>query len=363
MKQDIFNCISIVNVKNKLNLQEIYSRGNIICVKCPFCFSNKGTMLLNTSNNSYICKNCEERGYSISLYAKCKYISNKSAYKILIQSKADLKNNAINTIITNTKKNDEELDLVYQEFLNMLNLKPEHTMRLLKYGFDIKKIEEIGFKSIPTKEQEKERICKLLIDNGLDLRGIPGFYQNNRFRWTFKSHDGIFVPVINNCKIIGLRIHLDKKYDMETTDIWFSSNQNNNGTNANNNIMILLPEEKRLQIMNDEKKENDIVVTSEMLLAYKFHINYKNKIIVGVPNMITNSEIKKLDKIKNINTVHVVMDKHTVLHNSESLMSILINKYGKEKVELDISLKDCEIPENLESKLADNLERYNQNIA
>lgn len=363
MKQDVFNCISIVNVKNKLNLHEIYSKGNIICVKCPFCFSGKGTMLLNVSNNSYICKNCEERGYSISLYAKCKYISNKEAYKVLLQSKPDMQNNIINTRVTNPKKNDEELDLVYQEFLQMLQLKPEHTMKLLRLGFDIDDIEEIGFRSIPTNENEKERICQSLIDNGLELKGTPGFFQNNKFRWTFKSHKGIFVPVINNCKIIGLRIHLDEKYDMETTDIWFSSGQNNNGTKANNNIMILLPKENRLQIMNDEKRKKEIIIVSEMIFAYKIHIKYQNKIIIGVPNMITNSEIKKLDKIRNVSTIHVVMDKHTVLHNSKSLMSSLINKYGKENVELRVSLNVCEIPEELDAKLSDNLERYNQNIA
>ena len=103
-------------------------------------------MLLNASNNSYICKNCEERGYSISLYAKCKYITNKKAYKELLQSKPDMNSN-INTIITNPKKNDEELDLVYQEFLEKLQLNPEHTMKLLKLGFDIEDIEVIIYPS------------------------------------------------------------------------------------------------------------------------------------------------------------------------------------------------------------------------
>ncbi len=363
MNQDVFNCISIVNVKNKLNLQEIYSKGNIICVKCPFCFSDKSRMILDTSNNSYICKNCEARGYSVGLYAKCKYISNKDAYKALIQSKPNIKSNIMNTIITNTKRNEEDLDLVYHEFLQLLQLKPEHTMKLLKLGFDIEEIECIGFKSIPTKEQDKEKICQCLIDKGLDLKGIPGFFQNNKFRWTFKSHNGIFIPVINNCKIIGLRIYLDTKYQQETSNIWFSSNFENNGTKANNNIMILLPQKDRLQIMNDNTKENDIIIASEMMLAYKLQIKYQNKIIIGAPNIITNNEIKKLDKIKNITRIYVVMDMYTIHHNSGCLMSNLINKYGEEKIDLDVSLNDCEIPESLEIKLESNTKKYNQNIA
>ena len=48
---DIYNCLSIVNVKNKLGLQEIHSLGNIIYVRCPFCNSTNGAMKLNTLNN------------------------------------------------------------------------------------------------------------------------------------------------------------------------------------------------------------------------------------------------------------------------------------------------------------------------
>ena len=107
-------------------------------------------MRLNTNNNSYICKECEARGYSIGLYARNKYITNKEAYKKLISEKADMRNNLINSIITNTKKNDEELNVVYQAFLEKLSLSSEHIMKLLNYGFTMEEIEKIGFKTIPT---------------------------------------------------------------------------------------------------------------------------------------------------------------------------------------------------------------------
>lgn len=42
------------------------------------------------------------------------------------------------------------------------------------------------------------------------------------------------------------------------------------------------------------------------------------------------------------------MDSHTILHHSESLLCALIEKYGENKVELNISIKDCEIPNSLE---------------
>ena len=108
-QQEILKRISIINVKNKLGLEELFSKKDIIYVKCPFCYSKNGAMKLNIANNSYICKDCEARGYSVGLYAKYKYISNKEAYNRLINSEADISNNLTSSIITNSKKNAEEL--------------------------------------------------------------------------------------------------------------------------------------------------------------------------------------------------------------------------------------------------------------
>lgn len=279
-QQEILNRTSIINVKNKLGLEEIYSKKDIIYVKCPFCYSDIGTMKLNISNNSYICKKCEARGYSIGLYAKNKYISNKEAYQRLINEKADISNNLITSIITNVRKNKEELDIDYQAFLGKLSLSSDHTMKLLRYGFTMEEIEKIGFKTIPMQENQKIEICRQLQEEGIDLSGIPGFFKDKKFRWNFKSHKGIFIPIIDNCKIVALRIHLDTVYSIDTTDIWFSSSQENEGTKVNNNIMILFPENNKIQLMNNVKEKRDIIVASEMILAYKIANTYKESIIV-----------------------------------------------------------------------------------
>lgn len=342
-EQEVFDCISIINVKNKLNLHEIYSLGDTIYVRCPFCCSNKGSMILKTSNNSYICKECEERGYSIGLYAKCNHISNDIAYKELINTKPDLKSN-FRSIITNNKKSNEELDYVYNAFLQELSLKPEHTMQLLKIGFSMEDIENIGFKSIPIKEKDKIQICKKLIESGYELKGTPGFYQDKHFNWNFKSHKGVFVPIINNCHIVALRIHLDNPYNSDTTDIWFSSSKKNNGTMANNNIMVLIPKQNQLQIINDTKKAKDIIIASEMILAYKIQSIYKDKIVIGIPNVIPKDELKRLNTIKCINNIYLVMDAHTILHNSNTLLSSLESRFSEDKIVVGFSIKDCEIP-------------------
>lgn len=279
-QQEILNRTSIINVKNKLGLKEIYSKKDIIYVKCPFCSSEKGTMRLNISNNSYICKQCEARGYSIGLYAKNKYISNREAYQRLINEEADISNNLMTSIITNVRKNKEELDIAYQAFLEKLSLSSDHTMKLLKYGFTMEEIEKIGFKTIPTQENKKIEICRELKEEGIDLTGTPGFYKDKKFRWNFKSHKGIFIPVLDNCKIISLRIHLDTTYSIDTTDIWFSSSQENEGTKVDNNIMILFPEGNKIQLMNNVKEKRDIIIASEMVLAYKIANIYKESIVI-----------------------------------------------------------------------------------
>ena len=153
-------------------------------------------------------------------------------------------------------------------------------MKLLKLGFTIEDIERIGFKTIPTDEKNKLVICKKLIDDGFDLDKVPGFYQDDKFRWNFNSHKGIFIPIINNCKIGSIRIHLDNMYNTDTTDIWFSSANKYNGTKTNNSIMTLLPTQNRLQVMNDKKNVNDIIIASEMLLAYKLQSKYNDKIVI-----------------------------------------------------------------------------------
>ena len=151
-QQEILEKTSIINVKNKLNLKETFSTKDTIFVKCPFC-SDNGAMKLNTTENSYICKNCGAKGYAIGLYAKNKYMTNRRAYESLLQEDADLSNNLKTAIITSTRKNDEELDIIYQSFLENLDLKSEHIMELLRYGFSMEDIERIGFKSIKKKKK------------------------------------------------------------------------------------------------------------------------------------------------------------------------------------------------------------------
>ena len=221
-------------------------------------------------------------------------------------------------------------------------------MELLRYGFSMEDIERIGFKSIPIQEKDRINICNKLIKDDFDLEGTPGFFKDRKFRWNFKAHKGILIPIKENHRIIALRIHLEDIYNTDTTDIWFSSSQDCNGSKTLNNIMFLYPEENAIQFMNNTGTK-DIIIVSEMILAYKIHLYFRNNIVIGVPNVISKKELQKLKRIQKVNDVHVVMDKHTVLHNSENLLENLYKLYPRRKIKLHFSLKDGEIPSSIEN--------------
>lgn len=357
--KDFSKHISIVNVKNKLNLNEVCSFGDTIYVNCPFCFSENGDMKLNVSNNSYVCKKCEAKGYAIGLYARLKYKSNKEAFKELISLEPEI-NFEYTPTINNNRKNEDELDIVYRELLKNLKLEDRHYKKLIAYGFTDADIKSVGFKTIPLNENKKIEICRNLIKNGYELQGIPGFYQNANFKWTFKSHSGIFIPVINNNTIIGLRIHLDKNYNANTTDIWFSSKNEYNGSKAKNEFMVLRPDGFNIQLVNNNNKQ-DVIIATEMILAHKLHSIYKNEIVVGIPNIISKSETVRLANLINIDNVYLVMDFHTMSNSAVSAIENLYDYLGKDKIINLLSFNQGEIPEAIKERF--DIGEIKQNIA
>jgi len=347
LEKDFSKNISIINVMNKLKLDKIYELGDVIYIKCPFCYSKNADMKLNINNNSYVCKNCEEKGYSIGLYAKLKFITTKEAFKELISEKPEI-DFKVNKILQNDRKSDNELHFVYSEFLKKLKLERKHFEKLISYGFSEEYIIKNKFKSVPNDESIKIKICEQLIKEGCRLQGITGFYQNSNFKWTFKSHEGIFIPVINNT-ILGLRINLDKEYNTNTSDIWFSSSNCYNGTKARNDIMVLKPKDNILELVN-QKNKKDVIVTTEMILAHKLASKYRDTIVIGIPNVISKQKVESLRKLININNIFFIMDFHTMMTSPVSALEHFYNYYDKSKILICFSMKECEIPKKIHER-------------
>lgn len=175
MDNEIYNKLSIINVKNKLNLEEKYAKGDNIYVKCPFCHEeNQSKLKLNVVNDSYYCRKCGENGYAVGLYARANYIENKVAYKRLIQQEADMTTSLVE-IKKAVRKTDEEISQVYEYLLRMLGLTKKHYQILVNLGFSREDIIKYSFKSIPQKENEKIEICNRLRKGGFELSGVPRF--------------------------------------------------------------------------------------------------------------------------------------------------------------------------------------------
>lgn len=170
--------LSIINVKNKLNLEEGYCRGNSIYVYCPFCSTkNRETanLKLNVDLDSYYCNYCGESGYAVGLYAKCNYITTKMAFKRLMQEDSDMHTN-LQYIKKAIKRSEAEISVVYEYLLKMLGLNKKHCNMLFEMGFSKEEIMQSSFRSIPQNENEKIKLCNRLINCGFKLRGVPRIF-------------------------------------------------------------------------------------------------------------------------------------------------------------------------------------------
>lgn len=156
--------------------------------------------------------------------------------------------------------------------------------------------------------------------------GCRGFYLNKQMKWTFKSHKGFFVPTMCNGEIKGLRIHLEEKYKLETTDIWFSSANEYQGTSASNNIMIFTPETERIiKVYNpNEFCGKDVVITSDILMGYRLFSRDK-KITIAIPNRITKKQGKNIINNIDINSADIYIDEHTIKYDYRPIYNNLLN--------------------------------------
>lgn len=345
---NIYECINITNVINHLNIKKTSIRGNYIYAICPFCQNSKeknGYLKINTINNIYICKKCEASGSSIDLFAKLKYVSTKEAYKMLLKEEPILDN--IPYVFNNPLKDEYYRDMVYRKLLDMQELSSKHYNKLKEMGFNDSYIEKYMFKSIENNINKKKAICKKLQESGLKLDGIPGMYQDVDFKWTYKSHKGIFIPVISNNRVHGLRILLDNNYNLDTKNIWFSSSNEYNGTKANNWPMILDTNDW-FDIYNS-KQSKSIIIATEIIIAHKL-FNNTNKTVIGVPNNIDKDIILNIIKSRNVNEVFLYADQYTILHTSCFMYENIIETLEKQnvKVHFRIALNENNLGQELE---------------
>lgn len=334
----VYDYINITNVINRLHLKKICQNGSSIYAICPFCQSkneSNGYLKLDTIKNVYICRNCGQSGSSVDLYATLHYITPKEAFQRLLQEMPVLDN--MPYIYNNPVKDEYYRDIVYRKFLELQQLKDTHLKKLREMNFCDEYINENLFKSIENNNSKKKQICKQMQEQGLRLDGVPGFYQDTDFKWTYKSHNGIFIPTILDNKIQGLRILLDTKYSLDTENIWFSSNNEYNGTKASNWPMVLKSKNINWASMYNSNSKTEIIVATEMILAHKL-FNNTNKTVIGIPNNIDKELILNIAKNMNVSKVYLFADNYTILHTSSQIYENAVEMLQKNGIEVDFRL-------------------------
>ena len=213
--------------------------------KCSFCVSKNGEM-----KNVFNCFHCGESGNMLTLYAdimgfygadRC-----KEAYQDIrkrLELNRQVTGNGYKKMTASSgmkevvpKKSPEYLDFVYRELLSLLKLQERHRQDLKRRGaadIEIKELEQKGYKSI--EPENSVSIAEKLLEKGLRLDGIPGFFRNRDGIWEaafYEGNQGYLCPVYSlDRKIAGFQIRVDNPINHRKY-IWFTSSGFSGGTSS-----------------------------------------------------------------------------------------------------------------------------------
>lgn len=181
----------------------------------------------------------------------------------------------------------EKRNAAYVEFIKMLKLEDRHREYLYSEGWNDEMIEKYHIVSLPPLDYRvysgedvscnmyRVEICQKLISKGIDLKHVPGFYINNKGKWTFAKNPGIVFPCfdidgnINQLRLrpdyneldIAYYAKLDKK---PPKYVFFSSDVEKGGAKNNVQYSIYLPDGKFTPIMYlTEGEKKGIVIASK----------------------------------------------------------------------------------------------------
>lgn len=262
----------------------------------------------------------EKVGYSTGLYAKLRNIDTRKAYRELLDREC-FSVNASNITISpiNAISDIEKRNAVYRDFLNMLKLDLKHKKYLEEQGLLKSSIESKMYKSVPQK-YIKRRLVANSLKKKYDLSGIPGFYQEEDWGWTFINAKGFFVPVFDEQnRIQALSIHLDEEFN-SATNLWFSSKDKINGTATKNYIY-------KNNITNNTET---IVLTDDLILGYLIKDTI-NAPMIAFSNIINSYQILKI--LDNTNIRNIIF---TVRNNENQNLDYIINRVFRDLIPLRI---------------------------
>ena len=181
------------DVLPRLNLSEVRRSGAHNIYLCPFCGDEKGHLYVNMDSGLWCCFLCGEKGNPLVLYAKCRNISNRQAYKELHFGQPKRTESAVPEpprLIPEAPI--EHRDAVYREFLGMLPLYRRHAVDLKRRGFTKEQVIKNLYRSLPDEREKRDEIASTLASK-YDLTGVRGFRKRNG-KWEFFYAPGYLIP-------------------------------------------------------------------------------------------------------------------------------------------------------------------------
>lgn len=203
------------DVLPRLNLAEVQRRGMHSVYLCPFCGDEKGHLYLNMNSGLWCCFLCGEKGNALTLYAKCRGISNSLAYKELhihgrSKSKPQRRREiSLPKIILAPEAPIDLRDAVYREFLSMCPLYRRHALDLIRRGFSRDQVVENLYRSLCDEKEKRNEIVSALASK-YDLTGVRGFRKKDG-KWECFYIPGYLIPFRDALgRIQALQIRTDK---------------------------------------------------------------------------------------------------------------------------------------------------------
>lgn len=210
---------------------------------CPFCGDNgpgKYHLFLNTAKNMFRCVLCEEKGNSVSLYAKMEGVSNRQAFRALSEDTRLYRFPEQSLSKKPAEREPSSLAVrhdTYYDMLMHLELSPKHKADLLARGLSEERIRQNMYRTLPQSRSARRLLAGLLSDFH-NLEGVPGFYVNKGC-WDIAGHEGLLVPYCDKEGYIqGLQIRLDEEIKPDRKYRWLSSRGMAHGTRSRSYIHV-----------------------------------------------------------------------------------------------------------------------------
>lgn len=213
--------------------------------KCPFCGSK--SMYYDNKKGVYHCFKCDVSGGTLDFYKRyMNKADNKEAYAEIMKAlygedvnskerkeKIEKRRAEIESmeVKENPIRSVEERDATYKALLKLIPLAQDHLLNLRERGLTDVSIQNNGYRTLP--HDCLDEMCVKLLEKGVYLDGVPGFYKD-KSRWLVRNYKrGIMIPIRSREGLIqGFQIRKDQNLltEDEGKYSWLSSKGLTEGT-------------------------------------------------------------------------------------------------------------------------------------